>query len=79
MVPPRAGLTRPPNAEVSVGRYSPTHWPATVFDGSGRLATVAVRDYAGDRGVQSDCAAGVLDSQNDQSPSGSVVCPTSIR
>jgi hypothetical protein len=45
------------------------------------LATVDVRDFAGDPGIHPDSPAGVLDGQcaGDQSPSGSVVCPTSIR
>lgn len=45
------------------------------------LTTVDVRDFAGDLGIHSDSSAGVLDGQRagDQSPLGSVVCPTSIR
>jgi hypothetical protein len=35
--------------------------------------------FAGDLGVHSDSSAGVLTGQRDQSPCGSVVCPTSIR
>jgi hypothetical protein len=48
---------------------------------SGGLAAVDVSDFAGDLGIHSDSSAGVLDGQwaGDQSPSGSVVCPTSIR
>jgi hypothetical protein len=45
------------------------------------MRIINVRDFAGDRGTHSDSSAGVLDSQlaGAQSPSGSVVCPTSIR
>jgi hypothetical protein len=48
---------------------------------SAGLAAVDVRDSAGDLGIHSDSSTGVLDGQcaGDQSPSGSVVCPTSIR
>ena len=47
----------------------------------GGLAAVDVRDLAGDPGIHPDSSAGVLDGQcaGDQSPSGSVVCPTSVR
>jgi len=38
-------------------------------------------EFAGDLGIHSDCSAGVLDGQwaGTQSPSGSVVWPTSIK
>ena len=47
----------------------------------GRLAAVDVRDVAGGLDIHADSSGGVLDGQlaGDQSPLGSVVCPTSIR
>jgi hypothetical protein len=48
----------------------PGDWPPSVCG-----------DFASDLGIHSDSPAGALDGQRagDQSPAGSVVCPTSIR
>jgi len=48
---------------------------------SAGLVTVDVRAFAGDLGIHADSSAGALDGHwaGCQSPSGSVVCPTSIR
>jgi hypothetical protein len=42
-------------------------------------ATVAAKDLAGEFGIHFDSTPDVLNGQYDQSPSGSVVWPTSIR
>ena len=44
----------------------------------GGLVSVDVR-FGSEVGIHWDCSADVLNGQYDQSPSGSVVCPTSIR
>jgi hypothetical protein len=56
---------------------SAASWPEWSADGRGGR----FRTWRAAWGIQSDSAAGVLDGQwaGDQSPSGSVVCPTSIR
>ena len=78
---PTPTRSRPAIEKMRDGARSLTESICHYYDRGSGPSRLDVRALAGDLGIHSDSSAGVLDGQcaGVQSPSGSVVCPTSIR